>query len=81
MQRITGIEFLVAGNNSDVARIVSVEPHEADVSFIMPDTRAFGLSSVNVIAKFCHFISFFAAPSSAERWVAKYPESCSEFGG
>jgi alkylmercury lyase len=56
-------------------RIVSVEPDDAVVSFIMPDAQAFGSSNANVITKFCHFIFFFSSPSSGERWVAKHPDT------
>jgi alkylmercury lyase len=54
-------------------RIESVDPHEAVISFIRPDAQVFGTSATNVMAKFCHFIFFFASRSSGERWVAKHP--------
>ncbi|MER9753988.1 organomercurial lyase [Mesorhizobium sp. M0166] len=54
-------------------RIESVEPDKAVVSFILPDAEIFGTSAANVMAKFCHFIFFFASRSSGERWVAKHP--------
>jgi alkylmercury lyase len=54
-------------------RIESVDPRGAVVSFILPDTQVFGTSATNVMAKFCHFVFFFASRSSGERWVAKHP--------
>jgi alkylmercury lyase len=53
-------------------RIESVEPDGAVISFIAPDAPVFGTSATNVMAKFCHFIFFFASRSSGERWVAKH---------
>lgn len=54
-------------------RIESVEPDEAVVSFILPDADVFGMSAANMMAKFCHFVFFFASRSSGERWVARNP--------
>jgi hypothetical protein len=54
-------------------RIESAEPNEILMSFIRPDAQAFGISAVNVMTKFCHFIFFFASRSSGERWVGKHP--------
>lgn len=54
-------------------RIESVEPNQTVISFIRPDAQAFSTSATNVIAKFCHFIFFFASRSSGERWIAKNP--------
>ncbi|MER9876400.1 organomercurial lyase [Mesorhizobium sp. M0195] len=54
-------------------RIESVEPYKAVVSFVLPDADVFGTSAANVMAKFCHFIFFFASRSSGERWVASRP--------
>ena len=45
----------------------------ADVSFILPDAHVFGTTAANVMAKFCHFVFFFASRLSRERWVAKHP--------
>jgi alkylmercury lyase len=56
-------------------RIESVEPAGAVVSFIVPDSQAFGSSAANVIVKFCHFIFFFSSRTSGERWVAKHPDT------
>lgn len=55
------------------ARIESAEPREAVISFIRPDAEVFGTSAVNVMAKFCHFIFFFASRASGNRWVEKHP--------
>jgi alkylmercury lyase len=52
-------------------RIESVEPNETVISFIRPDAHVFRTSAANVMAKFCHFIFFFALPSSGARWVEK----------
>lgn len=54
-------------------RIESAEPDQAVISFIRPDAQAFGTSATNVMAKFCHFIFFFASPSCGQRWVEKNP--------
>jgi alkylmercury lyase len=54
-------------------RIESVEPSDAVISFIRPDAEAFGTSAANVMAKFCHYIFFFASRGSGERWTAKHP--------
>jgi alkylmercury lyase len=54
-------------------RIEWVEPNEAVISFIRPDAQVFGTSAANVMARFCHFIFFFASRSSGERWTAKKP--------
>ncbi len=54
-------------------RIEFAEPDETLVSFIMPDAQAFGSSALNVMAKFCHFIFFFASRPSGERWIARHP--------
>jgi alkylmercury lyase len=54
-------------------RIESVEPGDAVISFIRPDAEAFGISAANVMAKFCHYIFFFASRPSGERWTTKHP--------
>jgi alkylmercury lyase len=54
-------------------RIESIEPEEAVISFIWPDAQVFAKSAANVMAKFCHFIFFFASRPSGERWVNKNP--------
>jgi len=54
-------------------RIHSVEPNDAVISFVWPDAQAFRTSAANVMAKFCHYIFFFASPQSGERWTSKHP--------
>jgi alkylmercury lyase len=54
-------------------QVASVEPPGTVVSFILPDAQVFGTSAANVMAKFCHFVFFFASRLSGERWVAKHP--------
>jgi alkylmercury lyase len=54
-------------------QVAYAEPPSAVVSFILPDAQVFGTSAANVMAKFCHFVFFFASRSSGERWVAKHP--------
>jgi alkylmercury lyase len=54
-------------------RIASVEPRDAVISFVRPDAGVFGTSAANVMAKFCHFIYFFASQASGERWSEKNP--------
>ena len=53
-------------------RIESFEPHEVVVSFILPDSEVFGVTAANVMAKFCHFVFFFASRSSGERWIGRH---------
>src|ERR1043165_3138589 len=54
-------------------RIASVEPRDAVISFVQPDAGVFRTSAANVMAKFCHFIYFFASQASGERWSEKNP--------
>jgi alkylmercury lyase len=54
-------------------RFASAEPPGAVVSFILPDGQVFGTTAANVMAKFCHFVFFFASRVSGERWVARHP--------
>jgi alkylmercury lyase len=54
-------------------RVESAEPPGAVVSFVLPDAEVFGTSAANVMAKFCHFIFFFASRLSGESWVARHP--------
>ena len=53
--------------------VESVEPDETVISFIRVDTQGLGASAANVMARFCHFIFFFASRASGERWVDKNP--------
>jgi alkylmercury lyase len=54
-------------------RVESAEPPSAVVSFVLPDAEVFGTSAANVMAKFCHFIFFFASRRSGESWIARHP--------
>ena len=54
-------------------RIEAIAPGGTVVSFIQPEAEIFGGSAANVMAKFCHFIFFFASRSSGEAWTAKHP--------
>lgn len=54
-------------------RVESVVPGDAVVSFVQPEPQAFDTSAANVMAKFCHFVFFFASRASGESWVAKHP--------
>jgi alkylmercury lyase len=54
-------------------RVEAVEPRGAVVSFLLPDARDFDTTAANVVAKFCHFVFFFASQGSGERWVARHP--------
>jgi alkylmercury lyase len=54
-------------------RIESADPHDAVVSFLLPDAHDFHTSALNVMAKFCHFVFFFTSRSSGEAWMAKHP--------
>jgi alkylmercury lyase len=56
-------------------RIESAEPDSAVVSFIRPEASAFSTSAVNVMAKFCHFVFFFASRRSYQRWADKHSET------
>jgi len=44
-------------------RIESAEPPGVVVSFLLPNSEAFGVSAANLIAKFCHFVFFFSSRS------------------
>jgi alkylmercury lyase len=48
---------------------------DAVVSFTQPEAQVFGSSAANVMAKFCHFVFFFASRASGERWVARHPDT------
>ena len=54
-------------------RVDSVVPAETVVSFIQPDAEVFQSSAANVMANFCHYVFYFASPSSGARWTAKHP--------
>ncbi len=56
-------------------RIEFVAPDGTVVSFIQPEAQAFDAGAANVMAKFCHFVFFFASRASGERWVAKHPDT------
>ena len=45
------------------------------MSFIQPEAQVFDAGAANVMAKFCHFVFFFASRASGERWVAKHPDT------
>lgn len=51
--------------------VETVEPETAVVSLLRPDSSEF-TSAANVMAKFCHFVFFFASRESGERWVRKH---------
>lgn len=52
--------------------VESADP-EIVVSFLLPDSSAFGKSAANVMATFCHFVFFFASRESGERWTGNHP--------
>ena len=54
-------------------QIERVEPRETVISFLRRDPDTFGTSAANVMAKFCHFIFFFASRRSGEHWTQKNP--------
>jgi alkylmercury lyase len=56
------------------SRIESAEPPNITVSMVRPQTADFTTNS-GLRASACHFIFFFAARASAERWQAKHPET------
>lgn len=56
-------------------RVKSVVPDGTVVSFIQPEALTFDAGAANVMAKFCHFVFFFASRASGERWVAKHPDT------
>ncbi len=56
-------------------RVESAVPDGAVVSFIQPEAKVFDEGAANVMAKFCHFVFFFASRASGERWVAKHPDT------
>ncbi|HYT81931.1 MAG TPA: organomercurial lyase [Gemmatimonadales bacterium] len=62
------VRLVVTSNEIEAA-----EPEDAVVSFLLPEAQDFDTTAANVIAKFCHFVFFFASRASGERWVAKHP--------
>jgi alkylmercury lyase len=54
-------------------RIESIVPEHAVISVKKPESDLFGTSAENIMRSYCHFIFFFASPTSGERWVAKHP--------
>jgi alkylmercury lyase len=54
-------------------RVESVKPDETVISFVRVDTHGLGASAANVMARFCHFIFFFASRLSGDRWVDRNP--------
>ena len=56
-------------------RVELVVPDGTVVSFIQPEAQVFDAGAANVMAKFCHFVFFFASRASGERWVAKHPDT------
>jgi len=53
--------------------VASLEPPSAVISFLRPDAEEFRKSAANVMAKFCHYVHFFASPETGEHWTAKHP--------
>jgi alkylmercury lyase len=56
-------------------RIEAREPASTVVSFVRPEAGLFQASATNVMAKFCHFVFFFASQRSHSRWAAKHPDT------
>jgi alkylmercury lyase len=56
-------------------RVEAVEPSATVVSFVQPEAEVFRSSASNIMAKFCHFVFFFASRQSGERWIAKHPDT------
>lgn len=56
-------------------QIESAVPEDVHVSFLLPDAEDFVSSAANVMAKFCHFVFFFASRTSGERWTAGHPST------
>lgn len=52
--------------------VEQVEPSDAVTSFMLPETEQI---RSDVIKRFCHYLHFFAAPETAEKWVAQSPKS------
>jgi alkylmercury lyase len=53
--------------------IESVDPKAAVISLVELDAGTFGASAINAMARFCHFVFFFASRSSGARWVGRNP--------
>ena len=51
-------------------RVATVEPHDAHVSFLIPDAAGVQKDIVNT---FCHFVHFFPSRQDGEAWAAKQP--------
>ncbi|MGQ0640863.1 MAG: organomercurial lyase [Gemmatimonadaceae bacterium] len=50
-----------------------VAPDGVVVSFLHAESSLFAESAANIVAKFCHFVFFFATRTSGERWVQNHP--------
>lgn len=72
------VESRSPGLGSAVKMIVTptevdqVEPEDAHVSFLMPDT---GEVQKDIVAAFCHFVHFFPSHASGEAWAAQHPRT------
>jgi alkylmercury lyase len=49
--------------------VCALHPHEAVVSFLVPETPF----DSSVVQSFCHFIHFFASAGAGEAWTAEHP--------
>jgi alkylmercury lyase len=52
--------------------IEKVKPKDVVVSFLLPDADDFEQSAASVMARFCHYVFFFASRESGERWTIKH---------
>jgi alkylmercury lyase len=51
-------------------RVDRVEPHDAHVSFLMPDAAG---AQKDIVTTFCHFVHFFPSRPAGEAWGAQHP--------
>jgi len=51
-------------------RVDRVEPQDAQVSFLMPDTAG---AQKDIVTTFCHFVHFFPSRTEGEAWATQHP--------
>lgn len=55
-----------------LSALEKADSEDAVVSFVLPESDGFQGESVNVMAKFCHFIFLFESRDSGERWTRRH---------
>ena len=55
--------------------VEKVAPSGARMSFLVPDLEVFGEDVHRSMARFCHFVYFFASSEAATTWTSKHPKT------